>query len=198
MKDYIDLTKQQTLKFYKYKASQVSSNSPAEDIRITLTTEKNDFELYAFIGNYRDYGYNNKTGEVKGYTWKCNYNNEILISKSDSNYKLFDDYYILVIHKPNILRSNKTDYQHTGSYYLVATTESIPIILHEGFPHSATLNNKLFFNQQYYYKHYNTSLPCKIDLNAFDGSLDVYLSFDKEFKVVPISKINIVNTIKLH
>jgi len=171
LKDFIDPMVKK-IKFYKYNAGRdADSDAPNEDIRITLTSEKNEFQMFVFLDDYYNYSYDTNTGIVTGYKWKSNYNNEVIISKTDPDYKHNGNYYILVVFNHGI-SAKSYEYTHTGSYYLVVTNEEVPIYLHEGFPHSVTLNNKDYIRQNYYYNHYNTSLPCKIDVNS-NGHVDI-------------------------
>ena len=70
---------------------------------------------------------------------------------------------------------NQTYSDDCGSYYVTVTNEEVPIVLHEGVPHSATLENG-FETQNYYYNHIDTNLPFKISVNAI-GRLSIYINF---------------------
>jgi hypothetical protein len=190
LKDFINLQVLPTIKFYKYIAGEDNSEKTStQDIRITLTSEKNEFDLYVFLqDDFWNYSFDTKTLKVRGYTWKANYNNEVIISKYDSKFARFGAYYVLVVFKKSIYNEDN-EFSHRGAYYIVATDEEYPIFLHEGFPHAATLDNKFFTNQIYYYNHHNVSIPCKIDVNSY-RQIDVEISFNNKFENTKFSANN--------
>lgn len=144
------------------------------DIRITLTPEKDDFYIFVLY-DLKNFSFNREQPRSsEGYVWSDNFTNEVIISKTDSNYKRNAVYYIIVTSEsPNISNTS-----YTSSFWIGATTENYPFLLYEGVPNSVTLDDK-YTIQTYWYTHPNISDPFSLSLNTYYGRVDVYVDFQE-------------------
>jgi len=165
-------------------------DSEALDIRITLTPEHSEYEMYV-IFDINNIQFETSVGNLylKNYLWRSNLNNEIIIKKSDPNYKKDNEYFIVIVPRYTnyfypIGNRNMSEFQENNStetklqfhsfFFLGVTLEDIPFVIQEGIPSSITLDSE-YNSQNYWYYHYNISNPVLISLNVFYGRVDIYI-----------------------
>ena len=173
---------------------------PKEDIRIVLTRINLPYTFKVYL-NLSTFEYNNNTKSqhqdtFKGYDWTANYNNELTISKNDPKYSLTGPYYI-VVGKGMQFSNESIDNTTVGSYYIGATTEKTPFLLHEGKPHSSTLNTE-YPKQLYGYMHYNTNKTFELNINVYHGQVNVYVYLDSYTSYSNDSMVAIRERINYH
>ena len=137
---------------------------------------------------------------IKGYQWKSNANNEVIISKNDTNYTLNKLLYIVVapsdpffsIFENNDIKigngTNSTQ-KLLSQFYIGIISEQVPISLSEGVPHVMTLSNT-YSVQMYHRIQSNVKKNLEIELNVLLGEIDIFASYEY-FKEEDIKNIDI-------
>ena len=143
---------------------------------------------------------------IKGYQWKSNTNNEVIISKDDINFSLDKMLYIVIAPKDNFFskfgvnnlnsdnininnNTDKIDHKLVSQYYIGIISENIPITLTEGMPHTMTLSNT--YSQQIYHRiHTDLKKDLEILLDVLLGQIDIFAS-TQYFKVEDIKNLDI-------
>ena len=137
---------------------------------------------------------------IKGYQWKSNTNNEIIISKNDTNYTLNKLLYIVVApHDPffsifgnsdvNAGNGTNSTQKLLSRFYIGIISEQVPISLSEGVLHVMTLSNS-YSVQMYHRIHTNIKKNLEIELNVLLGEIDIFASYEY-FKEEDIKNIDI-------
>jgi len=178
-------------KVYSFNPQLLQDSKPL-DIRITLTPEHSENNMFVvFDVNKIEFEIVQFSTQVKNLIWKSTNNNEIIISKSDPNYKKDAEYFIVIIPKysnflyqnftnsnenTNTNNSTEANLQFRSFFFLGVTLENMPFAIHEGIPSSITLNSE-YETQNYWYYHYNITNPVFISLNVFYGRVDIYVDF---------------------
>ena len=122
-----------------------------KNLFISLTKINVDCTFYIFK-DLDDYKLDKKLNSISGYIYKSNYNNELLMKSSDSNYISNKIFYIMVVKNRNTY-SNPINSENTyTSYHIGITDEDTPFILNEGIQQRIILN-KDYNKQKYYYNH---------------------------------------------
>ena len=90
---------------------------------------------------------------IKGYQWKSNTNNEVIISKDDTNFSLNTLLYIVIAPSNPLNFTNKDNSKSSGDkliskFYIGIISEDVPFSVTEGMPHTMTLSNS--YSQQMY------------------------------------------------
>ena len=179
------------------------------NIKIFLNRVNINFNIYAYndiskfeIVQLFELRYKPNNEPIKGYQWKSNSNNEIIISKNDVNYPINKMLYIVVAPKDpfftkalqnnnNNNNLNNTEFASNlvSQYYIGIIAESTPITLKEGMPHSMTFNNN--YTQQIYHRiHSDLDKNFDIALNVILGNVDVFVSM-RYFRVDDIENLDI-------
>ena len=138
---------------------------------------------------------------IKGYQWKSKANNEVVISKNDTNYTINKLLYIVVApHDPFFMRTFGNNEINIGNdtnstqkllsqFYIGIISEQVPISLSEGVPHTMTLSNS-YSTQMYHRIHTNVKKNLEIVLNVLLGEVDIFASYEF-FKEDDIKNIDI-------
>ncbi len=175
----------------EYKIYSYISNSYDDlDIRITLTPEKDEYRLYVFT-DLKTFKYdgNDTSTKIFGYKWTDNFSNEIVISKTDPNFKKGATYYIVVTEGPF---SFKTP-DFIPKFWIGVTNEDTPFLLYEGVPNTVTLDSA-YESQSYWYTHGVLTEPFSVSLNVYYGKVDLYIDFkdidENKLNLVPIHYLN--------
>ena len=152
----------------------------------------NDISKFEIIQLY-ELRLNPNQDPIKGYQWKSNTNNEIIISKNDTNFSTNKMLYIVIaptdpffmrygtgrINVNDVNANNNTeaniDLRIVSQFYIGVIAENIPITLTEGMPHTMTLSNT--YSQQMYHRfHTNLKQSLDISLNVLLGKVDIFAS----------------------
>ena len=122
---------------------------------------------------------------IKGYQWKSNANNEVILSKDDPNYSINNLLYIIVAPadpyftrtRNSNLNNNNNEFSENlvSQFYIGIIAEYIPITVREGMPHTMTLSNS--YTQQFYHRiHSDLEKNLEITINVLLGEVDVFAS----------------------
>ena len=146
------------------------------DIRITLTKRNFHFNLYVFtdLSTFKLNLDDTEKDTIQGYTWKNDYNNQIVISKNDSKFSDTGPYYIVVARDNSLDKSLLPDIEN---FYLGVTDEYDEFILYEGLQHGVTLTDK-YKSQGYWYAHSDITEKFSLSVNVFFGSINIYVDFE--------------------
>ena len=158
---------------YKIYSYQIDTKDVSNsDIRITLTRRNFPCVFYVFR-SLNTFSYNEEDfEEVRGYDWKGEYNNELVISKNETKYSNTGPYYIVVSRTFFMgLESKEPD-----SFYIGVTDEKTPFVLFENMQHSIALSTKYQY-QAYWYAHPDTSYDFTLSVNVLYGNVNVYIDF---------------------
>ena len=161
---------------YRLYSFEVDGDVLSSDLRITLSKRSYHFNLYVFK-DLSKFTLNLDDAEketILGYTWKNDYNNQIVISKTDPNFSDSGPYYIVVARDNTIDKSILPDVEN---FYLGVTDEYDEFILYEGIQHGVTLTDK-YKSQGYWYSHSNLAEKFSLSVNVFFGSINVYVDFE--------------------
>jgi len=133
-------------------------------IKIFLNRVNIDFNIYVYndiskfeIMQLYELKKSPNSEHIKGYQWKSNTNNEVIISKNDTNYSLNSLLYIVVAPSNPLNFTRKEDSKSSGEkliskFYIGIISEDIPFSVTEGMPHTMTLSNS-YSNQIYLRVH---------------------------------------------
>ena len=132
---------------------------------------------------------------IKGYQWKSNANNEVIIPKDDINFSINKMLYIVIapsdpfFSRTYSIDRNSTEQKLVSQFYIGIISEFTPISLSEGMPHTMTLTNS-YSQQMYYKKHTDIKKNLDIILNILLGEVDIFASL-KYFKEEDINNLDI-------
>ena len=190
----------------RYKLFSFNNLDKKENIKIFMNKVNIGFNIYVYkditkfkILQIYEIIRNTNMESISGYTWKSNGNNEININTDDPEYSLNQNYYIVIA--PNIQinytkikerqneRAQEDDPREYNfietvarsaaiKFYLGVATESSPLMITEGIPHSMTLNSQ-YRGQLYYYIHFDLKKDFRIAINVFFGEIDIYIDINK-------------------
>ena len=166
-----------------------------ENIKIFLNRVNIDFDIYVFTDIFKfeiEQLYNLKKDPnkevIKGYKYKSNSNNEIIIPKTDTSFNFNKNIYIVVApSNPLALKDSLNDlYKEEDSkddldqkaiskYYIGVISQIIPLSIIEGMPHTMTLSNS-YSSQIYYRYHTNLKQDFELTLNVLMGEVDIFIS----------------------
>lgn len=203
IKDFIIQQKNFTsYKIYSYNP-KLSETEQSMDIRVTLTPEHSEYKVYVLF-DINNIKFNASSYDpIANYIWKSNYNNEIIIKKTDKQYKKNQNYYIIVVPSfyyqsfdlfANDTSSNSTANYLDSMYYIGVTNEVYPFILQESYPSTISLDSN-YTSQAFWYYHYNISNPVSISLNVYYGRVDIYVDFKwQENIIASTSAIKVLET----
>lgn len=183
IKDFID-AERQDYKIYSYKP-RLSNGNPL-DVRITLTPEKSEYSIYVYTKS-QQINYKNETKSFTNSFWNTTLSNEIIIDKNDPNYPSDGQFFIAVLlnyvdlYDTTDLPANN----HTGVYYIGATTEKKSFILHDAIPHLMTFTETLK-QQTYYYIHNDTSIDLFMSINEYYGKVDVKANIKGDSEIISL------------
>ena len=142
---------------------------------ITLTKKRSYLSLYVFKDLSKfNYDSKNENDKVSGYTWKADYDGEVIINKNEQNYSKNGPYYLVIVNEN--VQNNKSETLQT--FYLSVTDEETPLLLYEGSQHGATLNDN-YTHQTYMYFHLSTEYKFNLGINILYGRLNVYVDFEE-------------------
>ena len=187
-----------------------------ENIKIFMNKVNIGFNLYVFkkISDFKikqifEMLRTPNMDPISGYTWKSNANNEININQDDPEFSLNQNYYIIIapILKINFTkifeRQKERRYDDDPrefnfietvalkaaiKFYLGVSTQSVPLMISEGFPHSITLN-KNYTGQLYYYTHFDLKTDFYLGINILFGEIDVFIDINN----INLEKIKSLN-----
>ena len=166
------------------------------NIKFFINRVNINFDIYIFtdiskfeIVQLFDLKNNPSLEPIKGYQWKSNTNNELIISKDDENFSLNKILYIIVA-PTNPLNFTKTEQEKLISkFYIGIISEYFPFSITEGMPHTMTLSNS--FSQQMYLRiHSDLNKNFQIVINLLLGEIDIFAS-TKYFTPDDIDNIDI-------
>ena len=179
------------------------------NIKIFLNRVNINFNIYVYndiskfeIVQLFELRYKPHNEPIKGYQWKSNTNNEIIISKDDINYSVNKMLYIVVAPRdPFFIRAmhnnnnndnlNNTEFASNlvSQFYIGIISENTPITLKEGMPHSMTFNNN--YTQQIYHRiHSDLDKNFDIAVNVILGNVDIFASM-RYFTIDDIENLDI-------
>ena len=179
------------------------------NIKIFLNRVNINFNIYVYndISKFEiiqlfELRYKPHIEPIKGYQWKTNSNNEIIISKDDKNYSINKMLYIVVAPRDpfftRTMQNNNNNYNLNNTefasnlvsqFYIGIISENTPITLKEGMPHSMTFNNN--YTQQIYHRiHSDLEKNFDITINVILGNVDVFASMNY-FKIEDIENLDI-------
>ena len=184
-----------------------------QNIKIFINRVNINFDIYIFtdiskfeIEQLFDLdNEDSKKEHIKGYQYKSNTNNEVIIHKDDNNFISNKIIYIIVApSNPLLLRDNMFDINNeqlskedldkkaVSKYYIGISSENNPLSISEGMPHIMTLSNS--YSHQVYQKLYmiNTNKDLQIGLSILMGEIDIFVS-TKFLKDEDIQNIDINN-----
>ena len=171
-------------------------------IKIFVNRVNIDFDIYAFtdiskfeIMQLHDLKKTPNSEHIKGYQWKSNANNEIIIKKDEPNFSLNKLLYIIVAPSNPLNFTTKINNENTSEdkliskFYIGIISEDIPFTITEGMPHTMTLSNS--YSQQMYLRvHSNSYKNLNILINLLLGEIDIFASTDY-FTPDDINKLDI-------
>lgn len=166
-----------------------------ENIKIFLNRVNIDFDIYVFTDIFKfeiEQLYNLKKDPnkevIKGYKYKSNSNNEIIIPKTDTSFNFNKNIYIVVAPsnplalKDSLNDLNKEedskddlDQKAISKYYIGVISQITPLSIIEGMPHTMTLSNS-YSSQIYYRYHTNLKQDFELTLNVLMGEVDIFIS----------------------
>ena len=138
------------IKVYSFENKLI--NEQKKNLYVTLTKINIDCTFYIF-DDLDNFEYNKKTNLISGYIYKSDYNNQILIRKTDTKYISNKLFYIMVVKNLNeyssLIYNSKSSY---SSFHIGITDEETPFLLSEGIQHKLVLNTE-YTKQTYFYNH---------------------------------------------
>ena len=166
-----------------------------ENIKIFLNRVNIDFDIYVFTDIFKfeieqlfDLKKDPNKEAIKGYKYKSNSNNEIIIPKSDTAFNYNKNIYIVVApSNPLVLKDSFKDLNNEevskedldkkaiSKYFIGVISQYTPLSLSEGMPHTMTLSNS-YTSQIYYRYHNNLKKDFELTLNVFMGEVDIFIS----------------------
>ena len=166
-----------------------------ENIKIFLNRVNINFDIYVFTDIFKfeieqlyDIKKDPNKEVIKGYKYKSNSNNEIIIPKTDTSFNFNKNIYIVVApSNPLILKDSLNDLNKEedskddlsekaiSKYYIGVISQITPLSLSEGMPHVMTLSNS-YSSQIYYRYHTNFKNDFEIILNVLMGEVDIFIS----------------------
>ena len=167
-----------------------------ENIKVFINRVNIDFNIYIYsdiskfeIEQLFDLQRNLDKEPIKGYLYKSNANNEVIIPKEDISLNLNKNIYIIIAPTdPFLLRdkmnSNSNneekskedlDKKAVSQFYLGVTSENIPLSIKEGMPHTMTLSNS-YSHQIYQRIHTNIKKDLQLVINVLLGQIDIFAS----------------------
>ena len=160
-------------KIYMFKKDTYEGES--RDYIFSLTKRNAYFMMYVFT-DLNKFKLNNAGSNelISGYTWKGGYNNEIVISKNDTNYTKTGPYYIVVSRE----RIREEFVNVTETFYIGVTDDKTAFLLYEGTQHLATLTQN-YTHQSYIYYHTSTKSKFNLGVNIFFGRVNIYVDFNE-------------------
>lgn len=164
---------------YKIYAYNPRMGDESQDIRITLTPERSSYGIYVFFNpNEIVFNDTNLYDSIKNSQWSSLYYNELIIKKTDPNFKKGATYYIVIARQSGYNTNSNTRTTHTPSYWLGVTNEFYPFLIYEGVPQTSKLDNS-YETQSYWYTHSNITNPFSLSINVFYGRVSVYADFQE-------------------
>ena len=182
-----------------------------ENVKIFINRVNIDFDIYIYtdiskfeIEQLQDLEEDSKKEPIKGYQYKSNANNEVIISKDDNNFSQNKIIYIIIApSNPLLLKDNMNDNNNeqlskedldkkaVSKYYIGISSENNPLSISEGMPHVMTLSNS--YSHQIYQKLFpNIKNNLKIGISILMGQIDIFVS-TKFLKDEDIANIDIKN-----
>ena len=178
-------------KIYSYTLFQNKN----ENIKVFINSINTNFDIYIFNDIFKfeiEQLYNLRKDprkeSIKGYDYKSNSNNEVIISKIEKDFNLNKIIYIVVAPSdPLILidKINDSDNEQrskeelnknaVSKYYIGIITENTPLSIIEGMPHTMTLSES--YSHQIYQKyHSNIKKGLDLNINVLLGEIDIFIS----------------------
>ena len=166
-----------------------------ENIKVFIDRVNINFDIYIFTDIFKfeiEQTYNIRFAPgkepIKGYKYKSDENNEVIIPKTDISLNINKMIYIVVapsnplLLKDNINDPNKEerskedlDKKAVSKYYIGISSEITPLSINEGMPHSMTLSNS--YNGQIYQRyHPNIKKNLELTVNVLMGEVDIFIS----------------------
>ena len=191
-------------KIYSYTPSMTKK----QNVKIFINRVNIDFNIYVFtdistfeIEQLSAISHDPQKEPVKGYQYKSNTNNEVIIPKAEFESIFTKTFYIVIVPSnpltlldsmTNLDKEEKSkedlDSKAVSKFYIGVTTESIPLYLIEGMPHIMTLSNS--YSSQLYNKYINPEKEnFEIILNILMGEVDIFVS-KRELNETIIDKID--------
>ena len=170
-------------------------SSRKDNLKVFINRVNINFDIYVYtdisqfeIVQLHKLDKDSNIEQIKGYKYKSNTNNEVIIPKNDINYYINRMIYIIVapsdplllkdymVDNTNEQRSKEDlDKKAVSKYYIGLSSENIPLSIIEGMPHTMTLSNS--YSHQLYQKiHSNSKKDLQIILNVLMGEIDIFAS----------------------
>ena len=113
---------------------------------------------------------------IKGYQWKSNTNNELIIPKDDPNFQINKLLYIVIAPSdPLNFTLGELQEKLISKYFIGIISEDLPFSLTEGMPHIMTLSNS--YSQQIYLRvHPDPNKNFDLLISLLLGEIDVFVS----------------------
>ena len=156
-------------------------------IKIFINRVNIDFNIYVFsdiskfeIVQLYDLRKKPNIEQIKGYQWKSNTNNEVIINKNDENFSLNKILYIIVAPTNPLNFTRDEDSKTSGDkliskFYIGIISEDLPFSVTEGMPHTMTLSNS--YSQQMYLRiHPDPKKNLELVINLLLGEIDIFAS----------------------
>ena len=133
---------------------------------------------------------------IKGYQWKSNTNNEVIINKNDNNFSLNKMLYIIIAPSNPLNFTRSEDSKSSGDkliskFYIGIISEDVPFSVTEGMPHTMTLSNS-YSQQMYLRTHPDLEKNLELVINLLLGEIDIFAS-TKYFTSDDINKLDIAS-----
>ena len=156
-------------------------------IKIFVNRVNIDFNIYVYndiskfeIMQLYDLKRNPNSEHIKGYQWKSNTNNEVIISKDDTNFSLNTLLYIVIAPSNPLDFTNKDNSKSSGDkliskFYIGVISQDTPFSVTEGMPHTMTLSNS-YSNQIYLRVHPDPKKNLELVINLLLGEIDIFAS----------------------
>ena len=175
--------------------SFTSFDNNNEKIKVFINRVNIDFDIYIFTDIFKfeiEQLYKlrkDPTKEpIKGYKYKSNSNNEVIIETKDIGFNLNKMIYIVVAPSdPLLLKDSMNDSENeqrskedldkkaVSKYYIGITNENTPLSISEGMPHTMTLSES--YSHQIYQKyHSNIKKGLDLNINVLLGEIDIFIS----------------------
>ena len=166
-----------------------------ENIKIFINRVNIKFDIYIYtdiskfeIEQLSDLNKNPKLEQIKGYKYKSNANDEVIISKNDVTLNKVI-YIVVAPSDPLLLMDNMKDNLNeqrskedldnkaVSKYYIGISSDNRPLSIKEGMPHIMTLSNS--YSHQLYQKIYsNNRKNLQLFVSALMGQIDIFMSSD--------------------
>ena len=166
-----------------------------ENMKVFINRVNINFDIYIYtdiskfeIDPLNKIKKNSEEDHIKGYQYKSNANNEVILPKNDESFKINSMIYIVVAPTDPLLlidnmneniseqRSKEDlDKKAVSKFYIGISSEDTPLSISEGMPHTMTLSES-YSHQMYQRLHTNFKKDLQIIINVLMGQVDIFAS----------------------